>query len=472
MALKRKYGVYSLMVLILGLVSCFEDKEVVYQPVRSETENIGSRDSQKRMKWAKDIRSLELGGDLVIDLLEQHNCQTNPIVVRVQSWCQTDSTKGSLVNDVYFQNQFSIPILKILSREALLSTSTSPLTCDLTLTLTESNTSSVSIYPLKSITITNSATYNSLSLFEEIKTADIYEQIKTNDLPDGDSWILACSDFQKIMRNSSEVTLEKLMGSSETNFALWRSSQQSCRLLIESREKVLLSRPIVLAFEPQPVIIEVDFHSMETVFGPVAPHPVLTLQVMNPNSYEVRFKVEKLNQSQFIFRPVYAGGINRGLLGNKHKSALKWSFEESMLQKTIEKDQWIFTLPPQQSVLLTADYTETYNCGGYAKPTPKEHPLMSPKIRTGPVMLTHPAFAGIKYGFLFGTQFLTHVADETWAVTDLSTQTFPQLKKDSTPFWDMNFPGVKKYHGVQHAAKTNKEFMNYITESYDLCKKL
>ncbi len=471
MALKRKYGVYSLMVLFLGLVSCFKDKEVVYQPVRSETENIGSRDSQKRMKWAKDIRSLELGGELVIDLLEQQNFQTNPIVVRVQSWCQTDSTKGSLVNDVYFQNQFSIPILKILSREALLSTSSSPLTCDLTLTLTESNTSSVSIYPLKSITITNSASFNNIALFTETKTADIYEQIKTESLPDGEAWTLACSDFQKILRHHSEVTLEKLMASSETNYSIWKSSQQTCRLLIESSEQVFLSRPMVLAFEPQPLMIEAELQNMETVFGPVEPHPVLTLQVMNPNSYEVKIKVDKLQSSQFIFRPVYVGGINRGLLGNKYKSVLKWSFEESMLQKTIEKDQWVFTLPPQQAIFLNADYAESYDCGGLRKPVEKLTPFgAAPKKEHYP--LNRPAFAGIKYGFSFGTQLLTHVADKTWTATDLRAHTFPQLKEDPTPFWDMNFPAVKKFHRIQHAAKSNKEFIKYITESYDLCKKL
>ncbi|MBY0384756.1 hypothetical protein K2X05_06315, partial [bacterium] len=71
MALNVKYRSSIFFVFFLGLVSCSKDKEVVYQPLPVEAQNVGAMDSQQKMQWAKNITELELGGELVIDLLKK-----------------------------------------------------------------------------------------------------------------------------------------------------------------------------------------------------------------------------------------------------------------------------------------------------------------------------------------------------------------------------------------------------------------
>lgn len=464
MALKRKYGISALLVLILGLVSCSKDKEVVYVPERVQTGVVGTLDSQKRMTPTKDIKQLELGGELTVDLLREQDFAKNPLLIKTETNCASDSFSETGSYNSYFQNTTSIPVLSILSENALLSASAQPLICSITLRISNS-LSSEEIYLLKSVKITDSPQFTNLALFQETTAALLYETEKATPLPQGDIYQLKCDDFQKRLAIDQEVTWESLMNSSATDATLWRHSRQHCRVLIKKENEIFLSKPFDIFFNPQPLVIEPALHMMATAISPLTDRTVLSLRVMNPNAYSIRIKVQDLPSSTFLFRSIHAHHkYANGYAGSIQSLPLAWSYQSHLFKSEINETSWTFDLPPNQEIHVQASVKVHLDCG-YARPRGVQHELRK-----------YPVFVGLNFGFQFQTKFLTQISDESWSENPLTVGALGPLASDSMPFWDLHFLEIKSFFApfFANASSSNEEFRNTVSfdPPLDICRPL
>jgi hypothetical protein len=461
MALKIKYSICTWFILVLGLVSCSQDNPATYQPAPVAGQNIGALDSQRKMQWAQDIRELELGGELAIDMLRQQDFDKNPITVRVQSWCRTDSASGDLYSDVYFQNRFSIPVLNVLPAEALLSLSQNPLNCRLVLTLTDSF-SSQAIYPLDNISIKNSADFNNIPTFTDSNGPFLYENLKSQPVVSGELQQLICDDFQKIA--SLAVSWEELINSSPTEMATWKKATQLCRLFVKSGDTVLLSPRFQLAFAPQELLIRTELHQFSSATVELAPRHVITLRVSNPNSFGVKVRVNNLLKNRMAFVPVYSGMGAVGYVGSQREFPLTWSLQNTPYLVASNENEWVIELPANQEIVVEGVFQGNLHCDSEL--------LRRPKLAKAR-MQSHPNFVGIQYGFNFEIQFQTLLVDEQWQTTKLNQGALSAMADGPRPYWNLFYEQARARFGryFQNPAQTSMEFIETIRTDvvYDRC---
>lgn len=461
MALKIKYSICTWFILVLGLVSCSQDKPATYQPAPVAGQNVGALDSQRKMQWAQDIRELELGGELSIDMLRQQDFDKNPITVRVQSWCHTDTAPGELTNDVYFRNRFSIPVLEVLSPEALLSISQNPLGCRLVLTLTDSF-SSQAIYPLEDIAIKNSAIFNNIPAFSDSTAPLLFENIKLQAIPRGDRQNLLCEDFQKIA--SLAGSWNDLINSSVTDMSTWKKATQLCRLYVKNGDSVFLSPRFQLAFPPQELLIRTELHQFSSPTLELNPRHVITLRVSNPNNFGIKVRVNELLNNHMTFVPVYSGLGAVGYIGTQRNSPLSWSLQNTPYLISTTENEWLIELPAHQEIVVDGFFQGNLHCDIELARRPnlsKSHAQ------------SFPFFVGIQYGFDFKIQFQTYLVDEHWQTTNLKQGILSSMTNGQRPYWNLFYDQVRSFFGVylKNSAKNTDEFIRTLRTDvvYDRC---
>jgi hypothetical protein len=461
MALKIKYSICTWFILVLGLVSCSQDTSTTYQPAPVAGQNVGALDSQRKMQWAQDIRELELGGELAIDMLRQQDFAKNPITVRVQSWCRTDTALGDLYSDVYFQNRFSIPVLNVLSPEALLSLSQNPLSCRLVLTLTDSF-SSQAIYPLDNITIKNSADFNNMTAFTDSHGPFLYENLKSQSVTSGELQHLMCEDFRKITSFTS--SWETLISSSPTDMSTWKKATQLCRLFVKTGETVFLSPRFQLVFAPKELLIRTELHQFSSATVELAPRHIITLRVSNPNSFGVKVRLNNLLKNRMTFVPVYSGMGAVGYIGNQREFPLTWSLQNTPYLVASNENAWIIELPANQEIVVDGVFQGNLHCDSELLRRPK---LANARFQS------HPNFVGIQYGFHFEIQFQTLLVDEQWQTTNLRQGTLSAMAEGPRPYWNLFYEQVRDHfgRGFQNPARTTADFIDTVRTdvAYDRC---
>lgn len=459
MALKIKYSVCTWIILVLGLVSCSKDKSANYQPAPVTGQNVGALDSQRKMQWAQDIQELELGGEVAIDMLRQQDFKTNPITVRVQSWCRTETASGDLYSDVYFQNRFSIPVLNVLSPEALLSLSQNPLNCRLVLTLTDSF-SSQAIYPLDNITIKNSADFNNIPAFADAPVPLLYEEIKKQVVVSGERQQLVCEDFQKI---TSQANLwEDLIRA--TDMSTWKKATQLCRLFVKDGDTVFLSSRFPLVFQPKQLLIRPELHPFSGATVELVPRHVITLRVSNPNNFGIKVKVKDLLTTRMFFVPVYSGMGAVGYVGNQRDVSLTWNLQNTPFLAASSDNEWILELPAKQEIVVDGFFQGHLHCDSEI--------LRRPNILESRVQI-HPNFVGIQYGFDFKIQFQTLLTDDQWQTTPVQQGDLSNQLNGSRPYWNLFYEQLRARFGryFQHPAQTTDDFIKTVRSDvvYDRC---
>jgi hypothetical protein len=467
MLLNKKNSFGGLFVLFLGLVSCSKDKEIVYQTQAVSVERIGVLDSQNKMQKVEDIQSLDLGGSLMIDLMASPDFSKQPMLVRVQSKCESDVPTDGLDNDKYFPNQFTIPFLQILSKNALLTAKQQFLRCNFVITVIDQNTSASTVFNMESKVFTNISEFSNLPLFDIDKKSYAYEQVKLLPLPKGAEYTLHCFDFHRVLNTEEVIHLESLLNLNELDVSNWRTSQQDCRMMISNQEQIFISKPFVLAFQPQPLIVDAILHLLPKGITPLLPRQTLTLRLLNPNNYGVQLRMQNLNGSRFLFQPVYIGTSPVGHLGTLRDLPLVWSFEQKTRLQSADENQWTFNLPAKQEIEFYAHYNVQMDCG-YARELPKTSILRNLR------RLLRPVFVGIKFGFDLQTQFLLQIDDENWLESSIKAQNLAPLNTDPSPFWDLHYLEVRSFYTdyFPHPAQNNEEFINSIRYDipYDACR--
>jgi hypothetical protein len=398
--------------------------------------------------------------------LQEHNFDKNSLLIKTEAHCSSDSLNETGSYNFYFKNITSIPVIRLLSENALLTISQQPLLCNITLRISNS-LSSEEIYFLKSVQITDSPQFSNLNLFENEAQDVIYETIKTSALPSGQIYHLKCTDFQKMFVSENETSWESLMASSPTDVSAWQSSQQLCRVLIKTEEQMFLSRPFQLFFNPQPLILEPQIRLLQTALGPISERTVLTLRVRNPNAYSVVFKVQDLDQSAFIFKAVTVAPAPNpaGYLSNERSSPLQWSYQPHLYPTVVQANNWSFTIPPHQEMELHATFRESLDCAFARTSGPG---AFASRYHAG------PTFVGLRFGFVFNTKFLTQISENSWFENSLSVGALAPLASESLPFWDLHFNEVKNFYGTFffHPSTSNEEFIQTMIYSHvvDSCR--
>ncbi len=461
MALKIKYSICTWFILVLGLVSCSQDTSDTYQPAPVAGQNVGALDSQRKMQWAQDIRQLELGGELAIDMLRQQDFKANPITVRVQSWCRTETASGDLYSDVYFQNRFSIPVLNVLAPQSLLSLSKNPLNCRLVLTIVDAF-SSQAIYPLDNITIKNSADFNNIPAFQDSSAPLLFENLKTQAAPSGERQHLLCEDFQKIA--NSATTWEDVMNSSSTDMSTWQKATQLCRIFVKDGDTVSLSPRFQLAFQPKELLIRPELHQFSGASVELAPRHVITLRVSNPNNFGVKVRAKDLLENRMAFVPVYSGLGPVGYIGNQRDFPLTWSLQSTPYLVSSTDNEWVLELPANQEIVVEGVFQGSLHCDTEI--------LRRPNITTSPFQV-HPDFVGIQYLFNFKIQFQTLLVDDQWQTTNLLQGALSNQVDGSRPHWNLFYDQVRAKFGryFKNPAQTTADFINTVRTdvTYDRC---
>lgn len=461
MALKRKYSVCAWFVLVLGLVSCSQDKEINYVPTPVTGFNVGALDSQRKMQWAQDIEELELGSALTVDLLNNQNLDTNPITVRVQSWCKTGTSSTDTYSDLYFQNKLSIPVLNTLSPQALLSLDESSLTCRLVLTLTDS-LSSQRIYDLQNIKIKNSAEFNNLSLLTENTATLFYEDLKEQILPSGEQR-LVCQDFSKNPAEPAQ-TWAALVNLADLDMSTWSSSAQKCRLLIKTPQETFLSSRFTLVFPQKELLIRTELQTFSSPTMELAPRHVISLKVTNPNSFSVTLKIQNKNNNRMMFVPVYSGIGAIGYIGHQRDVPLTWNLRDTSALTSSTENEWFLELAANQEIILDGIFQGNLHCNTELLSNPNKSMLG---------ILSTPYFVGIQYGFDFKIQFQTQLTDESWQTSNLRQGALAELNTAPLPFMGLFYEAARAQFGryFPHQATTSADFINTIRRDvvYDRC---
>ena len=464
MALKRKYSICLWIVLLLGSVSCSQDKEINYQPSPVTGFNVGALDSERKMQWAQDIKELELGGELTVDILNSQNLDTNPITVRVQAWCKTDSSSRDFYSDLYFQNKLSIPVLNVLPPDALLSLSQQPLDCRIVLTLTDS-LSSNRIYDLSNVKIKNSVEFNNIPFFAETTAPLLYENIKAEILMAGEQR-LVCNDFSKAPNQSVE-TWEQLIQSSATDFSAWATTAQKCRLMVKTNESVFLSSSFILVFPQQELLIRPELHYFPSETLEVTSRQIITLKISNPNSFTVKLRVSELLNNRFNFIPIYSGIGAVGYIGSQRELPMTWSLQDTPYLKSSTENELVLELPGKQEITLDGFFHGKVHC---------DTEFLGRHWLTEATTQHFPYFVGIQYGFDFKLQLQTQLVGEMWQTSNLKQGVLTQMADGPITFWDLFYDQVRARfaRGFKNPAKTTAEFIPMIRRdiTYERCKVL
>ncbi len=466
MALKIKYSICTWFILVLGLVSCSQDKPDTYQPAPVAGQNVGALDSQRKMQWAQDIRELELGGELSIDMLRQQDFKANPITVRVQSWCRTETAAGDLYSEVYFQNRFAIPVLNVLSPEALLSLSQNPLNCRLVLTIVDSF-SSQAIYPLDHITIKNSADFNNMPAFADSNTILFYETMRTQQVQIGERQHLLCEDFQKI--GNLATSWEQLINSSTTDMSTWTKATQLCRLFVKTGDTVFLSPRFQFVFSPQELLIRPELHPFPSPTIELKTRNAITLRVSNPNNFGVKVRVNDLLNNRMALVPVYSGMGAVGYIGKQRDFPIEWSLQNTPYLISANENEWLIELPAHQEIVVDGVFRGSLYCDTELRPN--QYLSIAPPMSFANQF--HPYFVGIQYGFDLRIQFQLHVVDEQWQTTNLLQGPLSASVNSARPYWNLFYGHVRSFFGrnFKNPSKTTDEFINTVRTdvTYDRC---
>ncbi len=467
MALKRKYSICGLFILILGLVSCSQDKEINYQPAPVAGFNVGALDPERKMQWAADIRELDLGGELTIDILNKQATAQNSVTGRVQSWCNTDTTPGELYKDFHFHKKLAVPILEVLSDDALLSLSSAPLTCRITVTITDSF-SSQAIYQLENISIKNSVQFTNIPEIVENSAPLIYEKIKTENIPVGERQHLRCEDFQKI--SSDSVSWEQLMNSAATDMAQWTKALQNCRLLVKRNGVIRLSSQFQMVFPPQDIQVRAELNPVTIPSLTLSSRKVVSIFLSNPNNFSVTLKLDKIKNNRFIFLPVYADVGSVGYWGEQRDFPFHFSLPSTQFLKTFTEDMWILEIPANGQVLIEGSVIGTVFCDTRLRLDPFDPLLLA---QMAPLVHSHPFFVGIHFGFDFKTQFSTHLVNDQWQEISINKGDLAAQANQVTPYFDLFYEEVRAFfgRGFNNSAQTTDEFISTIRRDmfYDRC---
>ncbi|MBY0385911.1 hypothetical protein K2X05_12200, partial [bacterium] len=241
-------------------------------------------------------------------------------------------------------------------------------------------------------------------------------------------------------------------------------AQQSCRLLIKKNQEVSLSAPFTLVFQPQELLIRSEYYPLPALNLELAPRKVLTLRMMNPNNYEIQLKVINLQNSRFIFAPVYTGMGAIGYVGNERSFPLQWALQSTPFVQSMTNDEWLISLPAKQEISIDAYFSGKLYCDTEFIARPQ---LIDSRTQN------FPYFTGIHFGFDLQTQFMTHLSGDEWSPNNLLQGGLAPQAQGTRVFWDLFYESVRSKFGTffQNPLKTQAEFMTVIRQDqiYDRC---
>ncbi len=440
MALNQKYRILMGFFFVLGTVSCTKDTEkVVYQPLTNHYQ-LAIKDSQGQSQDFENAEKLDIADSLTIGSLQTLDFTKNPLIIRVQSKCSSEVVKGELHNDFRLTNRTSIPVINMISKEALVLISEQPLICDFEISLTGQNTVT-NIYQLNSVKVFSSPQFNNVPFFTEDAPFYKFEDMKIEALPNAELYHLQCSDFYKTAPGQQEpFTWEQFVSLSAVDQSVWSSSSQLCRFYAKSNDQVFLSKAFHLLFTPQPLHVE---SSLRLMGGPdplLVPRKVLNLRMSNPNDYPVRLKVSGLANNHFVFRPVYASGNPAWIrMGDNHIFPLNIGVYETERINSVENDEMIVTIPPQKEINVEGIAHVNMNCASalLLENLPKSH--------YDPINI-YTVFVGLNFGLDTKLAFALELGEGQWENFVVAAEELKALNPFDSPIlpsWDLYIPQVK-----------------------------
>jgi len=311
MTINKLKSLWPVLVLSFGLVSCFKDKQVVYQrddfkPSQVTVQGSGG-DGEKIQSLDADNRVLDAGGVLTFDSLKDRDFSANPVLFSVQAQCRQNGRDGTMENRYDFQNTASVAVIKLLPEDILASLKVDEATCDFTIVTTDGNTSSSNTNVWKNTTIRNLLKYSNWDPSLSVKDRVDYDAEKDVPvmLPTKGSVRLACADISKVLGGTnSQFKLSGLGLLDGEILQKLNSPNETCRWIVIGDRAVYTSPIFTLDFPVAPPSVR-GLVQNQTLNNHFNKPTVLVLAIVNPNLFPITVKISKSAADKYLFRPIF-----------------------------------------------------------------------------------------------------------------------------------------------------------------------
>lgn len=466
MTLNKNNWFFPLIVLVLGTVSCSKEKEVQIQTQGYSAPQMGAKDSQGRMQWLEDIKSLDLASSLNVDLVSENGQKQSPAIVEITTICRQEGSTQTYTQSDFWTQKSEIPVLETLPVSLLTAFASDTATCDFTLKLTGTNGSQL-LHFLDDITLTSLNRFDNFSWPLLDKPEVIYETDLQEVIPNSPNAAvqLLCQEaqFQSSSHNNSQTLqqfIEPKLLEIQKNINHYT---QKCRFLSLSQQQRTISKEFLLSLPPVQPQIELTTLPQNQILGHLRKDAFISLKLYNPTRLTMNLTLDQIQSSSITFRPIYAIDM-WGVFGNVREAQLQWNIPDHPWILARESQSVRFQIPPQQSFQFTLSIAPNYKCAeDYQLYIPKPHQLAG-GLKVG--------WVGFNYKLNLQSQLKQKISEQYKPVIPWSHPTLLGTQEAPYANWNLQYALFKQtIPRLMHRASTDDDFLKTLLwdRTYDTC---